>query len=304
MKKIIVLLILLLPFNIYASTNTSNRENLDNLGVNKHWNITNSNRDNVLNTYLVDAKEKIYDFGDILTEEEEKEIYNEFSDFVSKYQTDLVFLTVDLPYSYDSVNEDYAADFYDYNDFGIDFSNYSGILLLRNTYESDPYYNMYMFGNAQLYIDWDRSEYILDSIYDDFHSHRYLSGLKTYISLLNSYYERGIAKSKEDYIIDENGYLQKVYHTPFKLIIVISLMIDSIVMLILVKKNKMVKTKLYVDSYIDRRKVNINHKEDRFIRTHTSSYTVSSSSGGGGGGGHSSSGSSGGGHSSGGGRHG
>ena len=305
MKKIVLLLILLLPINIFASTNTTNREELDNLGVNKHWTINDDNKNNVLNTYLVDAKEKIYDFSDILTEEEEQEIYNKFNDFILKYQTDLVFLTDNLPYTYDKMNEDYAADFYDYNDFGLNYSNYSGILLFRNTYESDPYFNIYMFGNAQLYIDWDRSEYILDTIFDDFKNKRYLDGLNKYIDLLNNYYNSGIASSKINYIVDENGYLQKVYHTPYMLILFISLFIDIIVIVILVNKNKMVKAKLFVNQYLDKRKIKITNNQDRFIRSHTSSYTVaSSSSGGGGGSSHSSSGSSGGGHSSGGGRHG
>ena len=253
MKKIIILLLLLLPINIYAAPKTIDRNTLDNLGVNKHWKITDKNRSNVLNTYLVDASEKIYDFSDILTKEEEKLVYDKFNSFIEKNNTDLVFLTVDLPYTYDSINEDYAADFYDYNDF-------------RNK--------------------------------------RYYDGLITYIDLLNNYYESGIAKSKENYIVDENGYLQKVYHTPYLFITITSLIIDSIIILVLIKRNKMVKAKLYVNNYLDQKRINITNKEDRFIRSHTSSYTVSSSSSGGGGSSHSSSGSSGGGHSSGGGRHG
>ncbi len=305
MKKIILLLIILLPLNIYASTNTTNRDTLDNLGVNKHWKITDKNRKNVLNTYLVDASEKIYDFSDILTDEEEKEVFEKFINFIEKYNTDLVFVSDNIAYTYDKVNEDYAADFYDYNDFGINFSNYSGILLLRNTYESDPYFNIYMFGDAQLYIDWDRSEYILDSIFGDFKNKRYYDGLIAYINLLNDYYERGIPSSRSDYIVDKDGYLQKVYHTPWIFITITSLIIDSIVLLVLIKRNKMVKTKLSVNQYLDRRKISITNKQDKFIKSHTSSYTESSSSGGdSGGSSHSSSGSSGGGHSSGGGRHG
>ena len=76
MKKILVLLIsiLLIPNTILASTDTLDRNNLDNYGVNKHWDIVDSNLDNVLNTKLVDASEKIYDFSELLTEEEEKEL--------------------------------------------------------------------------------------------------------------------------------------------------------------------------------------------------------------------------------------
>ncbi len=73
-------------------------------------------------------------------------------------------------------------------------------------------------------------------------------------------------------------------------------------MLILVKKNKMVIKATEAENYLDQSSVNITNKQDQFLTTHTTSYTVSSSSGGGGAGSHS--GSSGGGHSSGGGRHG
>ena len=169
-KYILIILLLSLPLNIKASTNKIDRNTLDNYGINKHWNITDNNINNVLNTYAVNANEKIYDYADILTDEEEQEIYDKFINFIETYNTDLVFVSINLPYSIDEENENWAADFYDYNDFGINLENYSGILLLRNTYEQDPYYNMYMFGNAQLYIDWNRSESILDDIYNNFHN--------------------------------------------------------------------------------------------------------------------------------------
>ena len=151
MKKIkyLVLLLLILPFTCSASTNTKDRNEQNNLGVNKHWNINEKNRQNVLNTKYVDAGEKIYDYSDILTEEEEKEIKEKIDKYIEHTNMDMVFVSVNLPYTLDKENEDFAADFYDYNDFGINFESYSGVLLLRNTYEQDPYYNVYMFGEAQ-----------------------------------------------------------------------------------------------------------------------------------------------------------
>ena len=45
MKKIkYILIILLLPLTCLASTNTKNRNEFDNLGVNKHWNINENNK--------------------------------------------------------------------------------------------------------------------------------------------------------------------------------------------------------------------------------------------------------------------
>ena len=111
-----------------------------------------------------------------------------------------------------------------------------------------------------------------------------------------------------DYYVDEKGYLQKypgTYHIPWSLSSIISIVITAIIMLVLIRKNKMVMKATQAGEYLNKKSINISNRKDVFLHSHTSSYTVSSDSGGGGGGGHSShSGSSGGGHSSGGGRHG
>ena len=64
MKKFILIFILtlLIPINVKA-VETYDRTTLDNYGVNKKWNITSSNVNNVLNTYKVNSNEKVYDFS-------------------------------------------------------------------------------------------------------------------------------------------------------------------------------------------------------------------------------------------------
>ena len=310
MNKIIkhILIILILGLSItftMAKTPTQcERTKENNYGVNKHWQITNNNLPNVQDTFCVDASEKIYDFSGVLTDEEYDQLKKEIDTYISQTKMDLVIVTYSLPYTYDKQNEDFAADFYDYNDFGIDFEKYSGTLLFRNTYEEDPYYDIYTFGNAQLYYDYDRLQIILDGIYDDLHEQRYLDGFSEYIRYLNKYYNSGYGL--RGYEVDKDGYLQKKYEYPFVMIFIISSVITLIVMLILVKKNKMVAKATTAEAYLDSSKINITNVVDQFVSTRTTHYTTSSSSGGGGGGGshHSSSGSSGGGHSSGGGRHG
>ncbi len=310
MKKIklliLIFLVALVP-NVFASTNTQDRNTLDNYGVNKKWKITDNNKSNVLNSYKVDASEKIYDFADILTDEEEQRVYEKFMTFINKTKMDMVFVSINKPYVQDSDIEDFAADFYDYNDFGIDFDKYSGVLIVRDTYEPDPFYNIYLFGEAQLYFYGDRTENTLDDIYNSFHSGYYENGLNTFISEFTSYYDRGIDSSLKYHFIDENGYIREKLHMPWVGIVFADLLVVFIVMLILVKKNKMITKKLDVSKYYDKKTLVFTKQNDIFISEHTSSYTVSSSSGGGhssGGGFHSSGGSSGGGHSSGGGRHG
>lgn len=305
MKKLkqlllIIICILLNICTINASTKTYERTKENNYGVNKHWNITDKNIDNAKNTKLVDASEKVYDFADILTEKEEKEIYEYIQEFIEKTQMDMVFVSIDMPYTYDSKNEDFAADFYDYNDFGIEFENYSGILLLRNDYDQDRYYDMYTFGNAQLYFDQTRYDNILDGIYSDFVNKNYLTGIKTFIRKCSSYYDSGYAYKFKNSYVDENGYIHTRYHVPVVACTVGSIIITLVTMIILVKKNKMVKKAITAHQYLDKGSINYTEMTDQFLRSHTTHYTVSSSSGGGG----SHGGSSGGGHSSGGGRHG
>ena len=311
-KKLFTLILLIITFllttPVFASTKTFDRETLDNLGVNKNWNITDSNKDNVLRTPAVDASEKIYDFADILTDDEEQEIKARIDKFIDKTNMDMVIVTDQFAYSRDSENEDYAADFYDYNDFGLNFENNSGILFLRNKNESDPYYDMYTFGNAQLYFINSRYDDILDSIYQDISTGKYLTGLMSFIEKTESYVLQGIPKAMEEYYVDDSGFLKRYpgkYHFPWAMSIIISLVITIIIMTILIHKNKMVKKAYEASEYLKKGSVDINNRKNQFITSTISSYKISSDSGGSGGGGFSShSGSSGGGHSSGGGRHG
>ena len=214
MKRInkIVLMIftwLLIVTPVYAKQPTTcDRETMDNLGVHKKWEITDTNRENVKKAPCVDSKDKIYDFSEVLTDEEYEKLRQQLLEYIQKTKMDAIIVIADIPYSWDGTNEDYAADFYDYNDFGIEFDKYSGTMLLRNTYEADPYYDIYTFGNAQLYYDYDRLQIALDAVYDDLHNERYYDGFSKYISFLSEYYEKGVGL--KNYIVDDQGMLSLV----------------------------------------------------------------------------------------------
>jgi len=283
---------------------TRNRSEFSNLGVNKKWKITNENRSNVLRTPYVNADEKIYDFSNVINDDDEKELLQRITDFTKRHNTELIIVTYDLEYTNDKTNEDFAADFYDYNDFGLEIKDYDGIVLFRNTYEIDPYYDMYTFGKAQLHFNQDRYDDILDSIYDNLHSGNYYAGLSEFISKTDYYMSVNIPSNMKNKYIDEMGFIKANYAAPLGLAFIISVIVTIIISSILVNKNKMIRKETEALHYMNKASLNYTKKQDNFLTTHTSSYTVSSSSGGGGGGGFSSGGSSGGGHSSGGGRHG
>ena len=308
MKKIKFLLFIILLFifipSVNAKVTTYARNDQNNYGVNKKWEITDKNKANVLRTPLVDASEKIYDFSGVLTNDEIQTLKAKIDEFREKYNTEIVIVTYSLPYTNDSENEDFAADFYDYNDFGKDYEKYDGILLFRNTYEADPYYDMYTFGDAQLYFTHAEYDRILDGIYNNLHAGNYLYGFSSFINYVTSDYENGIPWELRNYRVDENGYLYKIFAPSYVLILLGSILITFIFIRHNVKKNKMVKKAVQAAEYLDKDSVKYSVREDKFIKKHLSSYTISSGSSGGGGGYSSSGGSSGGGHSSGGGRHG
>ena len=310
MKKnlllIISLICLFITIPVHGEVKTFERTTENNYGVNKKWQITERNLNNVKNTKLVDASEKIYDFAGILDDDTITNLKVNIDAFIAKTNMDMVILTINEPYSYDSLNEEIAADFYDYNDFGIDFKNYSGILLLRNAYINDPYYDIYTFGEAQLYFNYSRLNSVLDDIYDELHSGSYLNGMNRFINEISAYYDRGIPSEYRDAYITETGEIKfhRYYHAPYNIAIIIAIVVMIIVLVVLCKKNKMVKKALEANEYMNG-DINYNRKDVKLVNSIVTHHVISHDTGGSSGGGsHGSFGSSGGFHSSGGGRHG
>jgi len=297
MKRIInIVFILLLTFlntiNVYASTNTYDRNDFENYGVSKNVQNINSKLTSIMNTKKVDSSEKIYDFSNILTDEEEQLLKTKIDKFIEDNNMDMVIVTDSFAYSNDRQNEVYADDFYDYNDFGLNIEYYSGVLLLRNTYSLDPYYHMSTSGNAQMYLNDSRINYILDNIYDDIHSGNYYEGFSKWITYTDNYVKQGLPSTASNYYLDKTGNMHRVkpkYHPPLGIAFISGLAVSLTIVLIMVAKNKMVKKAYKAGEYLDQDSINITKREDTFLRSHTTSYTVSSSSGGGhhGGGGHS-----------------
>ena len=288
---ILVFLVLVSIINVNASTNTYDRNTLDNYGVNKNVQNINSKLTHIMNTKKVDATEKIYDFADILTDEEEQQLKTLIDKFIEDNKMDMVIVTDSFAYSYDKKNEEYADDFYDYNDFGMNFEYNSGVLLLRNANPSDPYYHMSTTGNAQLYLSDSRINSILDDIYSDIKSGNYYQGFSNWIRYTDRYIKMGYPSTANNYYLDNSGNMHRVkpkYYPPIGVAFIVGLIAAGTTIGIMVSKNKMVKKAHKAEEYLNKESINITKREDTFLRSHTSSYTVSSSSGGGHhGGGHS-----------------
>lgn len=284
-KKLLVLIIASILFipNVFASTKTYKRTESNNYLVNKKWNITDKNKKNVLNAYAVDSKELVYDFADLLTDLEEQMVYELFVDFKDKYNMDIVFYSDTFKSDDDDDNINRVVDFYDYNDFGIDYEHYDGVIIYRNIY-GENYYAFRAFGKAQLYFNSSRLDKMKDVLYDNFHYKKYLKGIKEAEALVRNCIDSGIPKENKDKFLDENNRMISPYKIPYVIGIIVSGIATTITLSIMVSKNKMVKKAHEAGDYEVKDKSVITDRKDRFLHTHTSSYTVSSSSGGGGGG--------------------
>lgn len=306
MKKIKYILVILL-FTLCINVNATECERTpdNNYGVNKKINIDIYNLEEIKDTKCVDASKKVYDYADILTDEEESELRYRIQKYSKIAKMDAVIVTIDIP------NIDYerfAADFYDFNDFGIDYTNYSGTLLLRNVSASNRFFNIYAFGEAQRYYDYDRMNIMLDDMHSDLSYDRNFAGLAKYIKYIGDYYNSGIPSNMYNTYVDDKGIVRENFTPIYIVYAVIGLTIAIIVICIYVSKNKMVKLDTYADQYLDRNSIDMDVKKDTLVSSHTTHYRVSnnSSSGGSSGGfsGGSHIGSSGLGHTSGSGRHG
>lgn len=306
MKKITCLILSLLLFISFVNAselghNSSGyeRSESNNYGVNKSITITDSNKDNILRTPYVDAKKKIYDFVDILTAEEEKELNSLIDGFIKETNLDFVFVSIDLPYSDEADNEEYAHDFYDYNDFGINNDKYGGIIIIRNTYEQDPYYYVLFKGESQLYCNGSDQDDLIDQLYDYFPNKLYKEGISQFLHSFSNLYSKGY--DPEIYYIDENGSLVENKPLNFLPSVISGGIVSLLSTLGLIKKNKMVKKASNANEYLDKSSIQYVKKTDTLVSTITTHHRISSDSSSGGS--HSSFGSSGLG-GSGGGRHG
>lgn len=298
MKKLsllfLSLVITLLPIlNVSASDyEILTRNEANNYGVNKNIEVTNTRLPYILSTpYVSNSKNHVYDFADLLTDEEEDEIKRKASELKEKLDTEIVIYIFNNQSAYNAQNEDdLAADFYDYNDFGMDIDDqYSGVLLLINKLDngsvsSGGYMNCRSFGNAQLMLNSYRLDNMVDRLEDNMWSGRYYATAIQFMDLVEDYYEAGSWDVNGDYYLDEYGMLVKKQKLPVFQAIIISGIITLIVILILVNKNKMVKKAQNAAGYLDKSESHIDVSQDNFVRQTHHSYTRSSSSGGGGGG--------------------
>ena len=222
--------------------------------------------------FAFDTSLKVYDYAQVLTPDEEQELKQKIDLFIANHNMDMAIVTVKY-HDKDSTMA-YADDFYDYNGFGIGPS-YDGVIFVVD----------FTFGYTDIWMSTTGSainvytDYKIDLILDDVSAeYRTDSG---YFEMLNTFVE----STSDYYSLDEYSEVKnELKIAAIRNIIILSLVIPTVIIVILVFKNRMVKKATAAAIYLNKDSVVINKRSDRFITTHTTSVRIndsSSSSGGG-----------------------
>lgn len=229
----------------------------------------------ITKTYAsVDKSLKIYDYAEVLTDSEEKELKQLIDNYIDNHNLDMVIVTEN---DYYGSNMEYADDFYDNNDFGIGNTK-DGILLFLNYNNGGIDAHISTSGEGIRMYDDARIDSLLDELsYNKTYGN--FSMIKAFIEKSNSLANEGIPNSNKDSYIDENGDLH--YKKKYPLIFIpISLLISVIVVCILIAKNKMVKKAITASEYLDKSSLVFTNRQDKFLTTHTSRVKIETNSGG------------------------
>lgn len=285
MKKIIYFLCIIVLLFLISIIPTSAKEiktcirTSENLRVPEG--VKTNDLDEILKTPCVDDIDKVYDFADLLTDNEETLLYNEVKSFISKNEYDLVLVTIlDNP---KNNARDYADDFYDYNFFGKNKTR-DGILILIDMDTRELYISTSGYA-IKMYDDY-RIERILDSGYDYIIKDEHYNVFSNMIKSLDDYHLLDYPESNKDLVIDELGNPHYIKYIPYGLVLVISLIMTVVISLILYFKSRLKIKVPTAISYLKNKE--INKRNDQFINsvvTHTKridNYSSGSRSHGGG----------------------
>ncbi len=252
-KIIFVLLISVLLLNTYASTRTYTRTNEKPL-VPDWVSVDDSNREEIMSTPAVNEKEKVYDYAELLTEEEEEKLLKKINEYIKNTNYDLVFITAK-----DLGNKEatkYMYNFYDYNNF-----KKNGTLFLVNPTDNGIGIYMITAGQeaADLYTQ-DRIQKTLKHLYPAFKGGDTYKGAEVYVRICAGFYN---ANNDNSARIDASGNVVK--SIPWIEIIIIAFASTFIIMFILIKKNKNAMVTPEKISYLNTSSMVVNRDSDTLI---------------------------------------
>ena len=210
-------------FNIdcFASVNTYTRTE-DNLLVPKDVVVDVNNMNDIINTPAVSSSEKLYDYADLLTEKQEKEVYSKLIDYTETTGIDAVIITSKDLAGYTS--EEAINNFYNYNDFMDD-----AVIFLIHMADTEPDIYMITNGKGAKFYTKDRIPQILEYVYKDIAGGNYNKAVNLYIDFLSGYYNLD-----GKYKIDKNGNI--IQDIPWIEIVILAITLTFVLVMLLIFK--------------------------------------------------------------------
>ncbi len=261
-KIILLVLLLVMPIRCFASTETFERTK-ENPLVPKDVEVNENNINDILATPAISSKGKIYDFANVLKEDEEKKIYNQLKSFIKSSKIDAVVVTTNNLAGYDI--DKYTYNFYDYNDFKSD----GVILVLYLNGSEEPNIFMGNSGNENgkvftIYTDV-RMKQILKYIYSDVKKGNYYKAVSDYVKIIDGFFN---IDHNSEYTVNDRGEIVRAL--PLFEIVTLSLSLTFILIMLLifrVKGENQVLYKVSLDNYIDKDTMSLNLEKDELFET-------------------------------------
>lgn len=240
--------------------------------------------------------ERVFDYGDVLTDKEEDKLRNLIAKREKQTGCDIVLVTleeslkdyaraIDPNVGYSEFVRIYAEEFYESNNFGYDKSNGDGVILVDNWFREDDgkiYTWFCTTGKVKSAYSDEDIDHILDNVYRYVGSNPYRA-YKTYV---NDFYHDMMGINVFHVYVPNFG--------PW-----IAGIITAVIFVLCNWRTKRGAKTTTATTYVEGMEPRFSVREDRFLRKTVTQHKIQSSSGGGGGG-HSGGGHSGGSHGGGG----
>ena len=236
MKYIRLFLIFIVAFFFvpkccFASTNTYTRTK-ENLLLPKKTLANNNNITSVLQTPAVAANEKIYDFADLYTDQDEVKIFQTINQYIEHTGIDVAFVTTNNLNGFSL--SDYSYNFYDYNDF-----KETGVVFVIYVDSVEPHIFMGNAGSASSIYTDERIQQTLAYIYKNIGSKNYYQAADDYFTILSGLYDAD-RNADGEYRVGQHGNVVMVIPW-FEMVILaasVTFMIVFISLSVLKRKNK------------------------------------------------------------------
>lgn len=257
-----------------------------------HWVISNAVNYQRSNKECA-TQERVFDYGDVLTDQEEEELRSLIAKREKQTGCDIVLVTlqeslkeyaraIEPHVSYDEFVRVYAEEFYESHNFGYDEPNGDGVLLVDNWFREDDgkiYTWFCTTGKVKDAYSSTEIDHILDNVYR-YVEHDPYRAYKTYIN---------------DFYHDMMGIRAFNLYVPAGVPWIIGI-VSAVIFILCNGRSKRGAKTTTATTYVDGMEPRFRVREDRFLRKSVVKHRIESRSSGG----HS----SGGGHSGGGGSHG